>query len=269
VASFDEVLSLLPATENPKQTLFDGVPCVLHEDHRWLLPIAYFAQRNNLLPQACTVVMFDRHTDAIDPYKRAGDELGRLRQDPNLQGIVSLCSDALMKNDADWLKAGMQLGLFGDAIIFGAYDGDSEIYTDHIGNEHRIKMSASLPQHTLSDALKFDELQSMWDIVGWKVTCKDGSFLPDRPKILLTIDLDCFAIEWGEYVFAWPDKIFEGEYSNRARIGWSGREYLEGLAKKAGLIAIARESECCGGSEDAEDILQNLIHYGFSDRLSF
>jgi hypothetical protein len=109
----------------------------------------------------------------------------------------------------------------------------------------------------------------MWDILGWKVTYKDGSFLPDRPKILLTIDLDCFAIEWGEYVFAWPDKIFEGEFSKRARIGWSGREYLEGLAKKAGLIAIARESECCDGPQDAQAILQSLIRYGFDDRLSF
>jgi hypothetical protein len=64
--SFAEVLSLLPGTENPKQTYADGVPYILHEDHRWLLPLAHFAQQQGMLPKPCTIIMFDRHHDALE-----------------------------------------------------------------------------------------------------------------------------------------------------------------------------------------------------------
>ncbi len=270
---FEKVLSLLPVAENPKQTTRDGVPYILHEDHRWVLPIVHFAQENGFLPRPCTVVMYDRHTDSRDPFSRCGDELQKLRLEPSLQGIVSLCENHLLRVDDDWLKAGMQLGLFGDAVIFGS-DQDvigGAAYTDDAGEAHRLISTRLFPRHTLGDALlALDGPQLRWEILGWEVTCKSGLFLPDRPKVFLTIDLDCFAIPWDEYTFAWPNKMFEGEFSTeKTKIDWNGRDYVKGLASKAGLVAIAREHGCCGGTEDAETILQKLIHYGFDGQLSF
>jgi len=273
VSNFEEVLSLLPAAESPKQTTIGSVPCILHEDHRWVLPVVYSAQQASFLPKPCTVVMFDRHTDSLDPFGRCGHELRQLRQEPTLQGVVSLCEKHLLRVDNDWLKAGMQLGLFDDAVIFGAIENGcemSKVYSDHLGNPHRILAHRLLPRYVLGDAISRDQFGPVWDILGWEVTCKGGVFLPDQPKVFLTIDLDCFAIPWDEYTFAWPTKMFEGEFSSeRTKIDWNGRDYLKGLGSKSGLVAIAREHGCCGGMEDAETILQNLIHYGFDGQLSF
>lgn len=137
-----------PPTENPKQSTVDGLSYILHEDHRWLLPIAFSAQQRGFIPKPCTVVMCDRHHDALNPLKTASSELKRLRAEPSVQGMISLCADHLKKNDDDWLKAGMDLGIFGDAAIFGVHDYEEaehfRFYTDNAGNQHRIEITPSL-----------------------------------------------------------------------------------------------------------------------------
>lgn len=283
--SFVKAFSLLPESENPKQTSVDGIPYILHEDHRWVLPIVHFAQQQGTLPKPCTVIMFDRHHDALDPSHLAQDELKRLRIKPSLQGVTSLCAEHLRRIDDDWLKAGMELGFFGDAAILGVREdfgaAKYRLYTDHVGNQHCIEMSSTLPRSDLafkghlSDVNRRSEFESLWKILGWEHRWSDKRFhfLSDLPKILLTIDLDCFAFSWSDYTFAWPPKIFEAEFLERSDYwstsGWSGRSFLQALAKKAGLVTIARESECTGGSEDSDSILKSLLHYGFEDRVVF
>ncbi|MGC1724865.1 MAG: hypothetical protein WA755_05790 [Candidatus Acidiferrales bacterium] len=277
VDSFAELFSLLPVTENPKQASFDGIPLILHEDHRWLLPIAFLAQQKGLLPRPCTVIMFDRHHDALDPSRDALDQLKRLRVKPNPPEVVSLCAEKLKKNDDDWLKAGMEIGIFGDAVILGVHDDfEAEkyrFYRDHLGQQHAIEMTA-LPgsglahQGQLSDLARRKDLGALWKVLGWGIIEKRFRFLPDVPKTLLTIDLDCFAIEWRDYTFAWPNKIFESEFLKPSG-DWTGRSFLQELARKSGLVGIARETGCCGGPGDAEIILENLVRYGFEDRFSF
>jgi hypothetical protein len=280
--SFSGVFSLLPEAENPKQTFVDGIPYVLHEDHRWLLPIVHFAQQAGTLPKPCTVIMFDRHHDALDPPRSASDELKQLRAKPTLQGVVSLCEKSLRKTDDDWLKAGMELGFFGDAVIFGVEDDfekdNFRFYQDHQGKQHRIEMtwrprSNLAYQGHLSDLCRRSEFEPMWKILGWEIAKHRFQFLPGLPKILLTIDLDCFAIAWTDYMFEWPIKVFECEFlkpsSYRSTEQWTGRSFLQELAKKAGLVTFERESGCCGGTQDSQGILESLIHYGFDDGFSF
>jgi len=281
---FAEVFSLLPERENPKEASVDGVPYILHEDHRWLLPIAHYAQQRGALPKPCTVIMFDRHHDALDPLKRSMDDLRRLRSAPTLEGVVSLCAEErLSKIDDDWLKAGMELGLFVDAVIFGVADrlspDISTVYTDHNGDRHRIEMPYTLPRSALEytgwlgDAFRKadlrNEVQAAWEILGWDVSLKSLRFVPGLPKVLLTIDLDCFAIEWSDYIFPWPNKVFEREFLQIGTHDWTGQRFFQELAKKAGLVTFARESGCCGGPEDSASILENLIHYGFGGGFSF
>jgi hypothetical protein len=93
--TFAVLFRLLPETENPKQVFVDGVPYVLHEDHRWLLPIAHIAQEAGALPKPCTVVRYDAHQDAFVPPRGAFPELQRLRSEASLEGIVSLCNRSL------------------------------------------------------------------------------------------------------------------------------------------------------------------------------
>jgi hypothetical protein len=280
--SFDEVFSLLPKSENPRQSTIDGTPYILHEDHRWVLPIVHFAQENGALPKPCTVIMFDTHHDALNPFGSAAAELKQLRASPSLQGVVALCEKSLSKNDDDWLKAGMELGFFGDAVILGVRDDSDQesfrFYEDHQGCRHRIEMT-SRPvgnldyQGHLSDVCRRSEFEPMWNMLGWELSDHRFHFLSGLPKILLTIDLDCFAIRWTDYLFQWPTKIFEREFLEPSRYwsteGWTGKSFLQALAMKAGLVTIERETGCCGGAEESEGILRNLIHYGFDGRLSF
>ncbi len=275
--SFDEVFSLLPATENPKQTYINDAPCILHEDHRWVLPLVCVAQGEGLLPKPCTVIMFDRHHDALDPSNAAMQDLRRLRLAPEPYGVVSVCAERLKKIDDDWLKAGMELGLFGDVAIFGVdhcFGMENQIYTDQSGGRHRIEIS-HLPRAALSyqgslcDAIRRDDFGSLWEILGWSLSWRSAQFLSGLPKVFLTVDLDCFAIEWDEYIFAWPTKVFEREFLEPRTFGWTGQSFFQELVNKAGLVTIARESGCCGGRADAENILNNLIQYGFDGRVRF
>jgi len=276
--SFADIFSLLPKTENPKQTFVDGVPYILHEDHRWCLPIVLVAQQGGLLPKPCTVAMFDWHHDALNPLQSASDELKRLRIKPTIKGVTSLCAKYVKKNDDDWLKAGMELGFFGDAVIFGVDDTSERekfrSYRDHLGSTHKIEM-CTLPKNALSyegrltDAIRRDKFGTMWEILGWEVKGASARFISGLPKILLTIDLDCFAIPWRDYIIPWPDFVFESEFHVRAGHCRSGQFFFRELASKAGLVTIARETRCCGGSENAQSILQSLIHYGFEDKFSF
>ena len=274
--NFSEVFALIPESEDPKQISVDGVPYILHEDHRWVLPIVQHAQAKGLLPKPCTVVIFDWHHDTVPPYQSAADELKKLRTAPTIEGIITLCAKRLRSIDDDWLKAGMELGVFGDAVIFGVDDWEEAAsYKDHVGNRHRIEFCA-LPKSALSergqlsDLIRRDDFGSMWETLGWNAAGRIPGFTPGLPKIFLTIDLDCFAIPWRDYTFTWPDAIFESEFRSKARRDcWTGASFLQELASKAGLVTIAREAGCCGGRENAETILAKLIHYGFDDRFTF
>jgi len=271
-------LEHLPSSERVQFTRVGTTPCVLHENHRWLLPIAYLAQQERLLPMPCTLVMFDLHHDALDP--RCLEQLTAWRGTPTLQGLVSLCESHLKPLDDDWLKAGMELGLFGDAVIFGVEDASDRdklsIHTDGSGGLHRIDM-LSLPreelacQGRLSDLARRDEFGRVWDTLCWQV--RDGSFrlAEDGPRILLSIDLDCFVVRWGGYTFPWPDEVYAREFgeasSHWSTLGWSGASFLRGLVGRAGLLAICREPTCTGGPQSSGLILAKLDEFLFKGEL--
>src|SRR6266851_1736343 len=274
--SFNSIFSLLPETENPKQGAIEGVPCILHEDHRWLLPIAHVAQEAGILPKPCTVVMYDSHHDAFNPQPGAFPKLRQLRARPSLRGLVSLCGQFLSNADNDWLKAGMEIGMFGDAAVFGVEDPSNcpnGVYIDRAGLAHRIECdneipgtTALSPQGHLADVCRMSEFRPLWQLVGWESSHHTFRFVPNLRKILLSIDLDCFSVMVQNHLCQWPTKVFREELLKPATCGWTGAAFLRALAMKAGLVTIEREHGCCGGREESEGILRNLIQYGFDGR---
>jgi hypothetical protein len=279
-----EKLQILGSLDGLTKLTHDSCPCYAHRDHRFTLPIARFAQDEEHLPKPCTLVLFDAHHDAVEPDVMA-DIADLRRRNVPLNELVQLCSGRLRQKDDDWVKAGMELGLFRDVVIFGAelnvrpqYLDTENSFSDHTGEEHRLEicsefLGSSLEyQGDLGDLCRRQELAGFWDILGWNLIPQKGfTFAEDETRILLSIDLDYFVVRWGNFLFPWPNEVFKREFHETSDYGstngWTGKMFFNALAEKAGLIDIALEPSCCGGIDKAYRIFASLNHHLFDDRL--
>jgi len=246
---------------------------LIHKDHRWLLPLIHVAQQLGDLPTPANLVMFDHHHDAFEP--QCLNEIVALRaQGVTTAALVDLCANHLSTVDNDWLQAGMQLGLIKDAVLFGVDEWDREnfpmVLTDVAGQAHRIEImwlpgSELSYQGSLSDLAKSYALEQAWDILGWQHHAEIGFRFAEEPKIVLDFDLDCFKLDWTDYTFPFPQEVFEREFLTPSRYhsvnGVTGRDFVLGLAAKAGLVTIATEPNHCGGQEKAQHILECVSKY--------
>ena len=277
--AFSELFPLLPAKENPKHAFVGGVSYIIHEDHRWLLPIVNSAQQWNLLPKPCTLVMFDAHKDSVDPT--CLEVLSAARANLTSQQLVDICKTQLRILDDDWIKAGIELGIFGDAVVFGGWRGDDthdvDVYEDKTTSKNHSFIKSGLPLHALgyqgelSDWARTAKYQHLWKLLGWQLGADGFDFVQGLSPIALSIDLDCFTAQWRGYNFPWPDEIFETEFLQPSTYdltrGWTGKRFLNALIQRAGLVTFAREGECTAGPAKGRHILRSLNQYVFSDRL--
>lgn len=213
IASLDQIEGLKRFSWKDKDVL-------LHEDHRWVLPLVADAQQRGVLPRPVRVILFDRHTDAAEP--------GPLTIDTSVEGVLHCCNTELSRHDDDWIIAGIRLGLLADVFIFGVEDrmGDLPKQVGEYGIYGRFEMPGKLG--TVGARAR--------EVLDWT----------DSP-ILLDIDLDCFAYAYRDRVRAWGDEIFEDEFGPSLPLF---REFLE----RAGMVTVCREAGCCGGEENADRI---------------
>jgi uncharacterized protein YoaH (UPF0181 family) len=216
--------------------------------------------------------MFDAHHDALEPA--CLDRIRSLRAGGFSTGdVIELCRQDLRQLDDDWLRAGMHLGLIGDAVVFGVENHFNEFpmdFTDKSGCAHRIEL-LELPGHglgyqgSLSDLAKSYAYDRAWEILGWEYRNGGGFWFRPEPKLVLDFDLDCFAINWRDYTLPWPEEVFRGEFlevsTYFSTAGLNGQQFVRGLVEKAGLITIASKPDHCGGERKASEILAMLIHY--------
>jgi len=272
-------LSDLKEIDELRQVSLGEHKCFLHKEHRWVLPIIFYNQQKKILSHPCTLVMFDAHHDTLSPNCK--EDILRIKEAKlTFDELVTLCQERLSDRDDDWVKAGMELGLIDDAVIFGVENGvisgNIEKYEDQQGNAHKIKL-LDLPHEELddrgdlSDIIRSEALSEFWKILGWQYN-HQFSFVKDRKKILLDFDLDCFMVHWRGYKFPWPDEIFEKEFlaplNHRPTSGWTGKGFLNGLMNKAALVTIAREPNFCDGEKKANEILGKVNHFLFDDKLN-
>lgn len=257
------------------------LPTVVHDEHRWTLPVLWLARERGLVPASCLLVVFDSHHDAVAP--RQG--VDRLRAFVNgsaqdLTAALELGTSALCELNDDWICASMELGLVGDAVVIGVEEqwDAPKAYTDANGTEHRIfylshPSSAFGYQGSLSDVVRTPELQPMWDVLGWQ-RAAGGVFqlASGGSPIVVSIDLDCFRMVWDDYQMPWPRQAFEDRYQSVAdyfsTAGWTGRQLVRGLLNRAALLDIAREPKHCGGYTNSLRILSKLQRFVFGARLS-
>lgn len=213
-------LDRLKQIDGLKQFDWNGKPVLLHEDHRWVLPLVADAQHRGLLPKPVRVILFDRHTDAAEP--------GPLTPATSVDEVFQRCETELSHHDDDWIIAGIRLGLLADVFIFGVDDrmGDLPKQVDDFGIFGRFEMPAKLGQVGVRAR----------EVLDWTTS-----------PILLDIDLDCFAYAYRDRVMPWDASVFASEFGPSLPMF---QEFLN----RAALITVCREAGCCGGEDHADQI---------------
>lgn len=267
-------LSDLKEIDELRQVSFGKCDCLLHKDHRWVLPIIFHKQQKKILPHPCTLVTFDAHHDILAPSCK--EDILRIKKTGiTFDELVNLCQEKLREDDDDWINTGIELGLIDNAVIFCVRDRRNSFhldkYEDQQGNINKIKLLGLLGEELkcrgdLSDISRLEDLSELWKILGWQYN-QQFSFAQDGRKILLDFDLDYFTVKWRAYCFPWPDEVFKKEFLVQSNSGWTGKDFLNGLINKAALLTIAREPDFCGGDTKATEILGKVNRFLFDNKL--
>lgn len=277
----DELAPLKEVDRLRRLTLPDTL-AFAHDDHRFLLPLAHFGQERGVLPKPCKVVMMDRHHDGLAPRKaETMDAIRRLRAEGiTYPALIEFTRDALSSLDDDWLRAGMELGMFTDAVVFGVEEDLGEnpfSFVDHLGQEHRIWTNRGLPgecfghQGNLSDLARSYALEALWDLLDWEMRAEGFGFKQGAETVLVSLDLDAFVMPWEDFTFAWRTEVWASRFLDSSTYGtasgWSGKRFTQALLKRAGMLTIAREPKHCGEEVEMQQVFDDLNRFVFDGAL--
>ncbi len=264
-----------------------GPRCLMHRDHRWTLVILDWAQTRGLVPRPCNLVLFDAHHDTCPPHcHRRLDETRRAGL--TAEELFDIClgsqhaeDERLSTKDDDWIQAGMRLGLIGNAVVFGVHHPGMDFprrVEDAVGETHWIDVlprpnSALGYQGAPGDTVKVN--RRAWEIIGWEQQGERRWFRQEGPPFLLDIDLDYFAVSWEDYLFPWPEEVFQREFMTPSEQpstqGRTTRDFFMGLLDRASLLTISTEPRHCGDGDHegpkVESILRRMNEYAFEGRL--
>jgi hypothetical protein len=238
-------------------------PTFLHDDHRWVLPIFAWAQITGLTKTPSLLVLFDRHTDFANSFLIA-DKQGRelateYNSVPTIEAAIEICSQYADPNDGDWVSTGMELGIIGDAVVFGAESGNrcderqGFSYRDVQGRNHSF-WSLPWPSDCLGHqgylADHYRQPKGLWNALGWK----PGRLRLEDRSVILDFDLDAFAIDFHlGPVFPWPERIFDHQFNSKSNAssvdGMTAAEFISALIQESPLTTMAREPNYCGGEK--------------------
>lgn len=280
----NKILSKLVELDDWQKISGLSVESYLHKDHRYCLIPALNKKLKDDKFQPITLIGFDFHHDTCSPSDAALEKLSKFKGSVELETFVKFVDEELKKNDDDWIKAGMELGIIDNAIIFGVkqtIQNRVSVYTDQGGKEHKIVLLHQTPGEMfsfkggLSDLALDYEFADIWQILGWKLdaSTKKFSLNETSQNYWLNIDLDCFIIDWESYTFPWEEIVFNDRFkkdeSYGAAKGWTGVKFIEEVLKKANLLTICTEPGCCGGINNSQIILERVNKYMFNNEMNF
>src|SRR5208282_4294347 len=206
----------LKVIDHLEELLFSKCKCFLHDNHRWVLPIIYFAQNEGLLPSPCNIVMFDYHRDDLTPLS-VTEIRSVCVKGLSMDSLIFLCENGLSPKNDDWLKAGMELGMIAHAALFGHENGRKclEEYKDSIGTPHHIAYLGlpleEMDKGKLDDPFTCDHIDQIFEIMGLTIDCNGTG-----ETILLDIDLDYFKVDIflgsNTYAIPWPIEAFNDQF---------------------------------------------------------
>lgn len=278
----DELKELIKLDELQKGSYDHQVDCYLHRDHRWNLPVIFYYQQIGILPKPCKLLMFDMHDDGCDVSQKTLDKIKNEFNNLKVFEIIEICKSYLNPQDDDWVKAGIELGIFSNIIAFGVHEKFNKSHYDYVdfrGNSHSLNC-LGLPidelggRGHLDDLCKRDAMVEVWEDLNWAFIPQTGfEFRKSDEKLLIDIDLDCFSIHWNDYTFPWLKEVYNDKFLKKScyweKRPWTGQSFFHGLLDQAGLITIAKEPSFCGGEIKAKRILHDINRYLFGSKLEF
>jgi hypothetical protein len=246
---------------------YDGKPVIVFEDHRTTLRVLKHAIDIGFVRASTNMIIFDHHDDFCDPYCGL-ERLKEFGAGPiNERTLSDFVEWELCRNDDDWIKVGMHLGLIGDVLLVGAEkDHNIEISCDAGGifrdmhdRPHKVVNVSHIwdglqYQGWISDLARARELEPIWKIVGWDPRSKE--FEPEA-DLVLDIDLDCFSADsWGQTLALRADLFNHLLTSVANEMHISALNWIRKCMLSAKYVSIATESIYCGGYNE----MMNTFH---------
>lgn len=236
-------------------------PIVLYNDHRCLLNVLYEAKQE--FGGVHDVFYFDYHDDANDLTTDERKGVIYLGANYLLRDLWDFVEFVSASDDGSWLKAGLELNLINNAIVFGAEEHSNiqtvgpKLYRDMQSRPHLIDC--------IKDVGDWTERYYCYDRVsGYQK--KQVDLINHSSKFVLDFDLDCFSsgircVAGGLGIgstIAVPEVLFK-KFVNKTSV----KKLLDYLISKANVITICMEPGCCGGFGESYRILYLLDRYLF------
>ena len=251
---------------------------VLSLDSCWTLPVIKLAVDAGLVLPPVTLVMLDRHRDALPPADP--DVLAAYDPvDGTLEELVALVRDVCSPRDDDWVTAGMELGLVGNAVQFGHEDDEDAprspvaVYRDRKGREHRrFTLGRPVVELSYGGALADRTHQAadggLWDVLGWDPATQR---IAPAGALWFDIDLDFATVKWETYVLAYTRSMFMGEFLRRCSSQYYHEFRPAALFRRciaaSGGVSVASEPGWCDGPARAKTILGTMNRLLFGSAL--
>lgn len=257
----------------------DRLDVLVYEDHRTILTVLAFAKELGSIAFPVNLVYHDLHDDCFSPSPSAMKIIRDFQKTwPGLREFWSFVEWDLGREDHDWLIAGMELGLIGDAILIGGeevreIENREPTHTDSLGRAHHLfsvgHVYSGLGHHGwLTDFAAPERFRRCWSALGWNGRRFEG----DLPApLVVDFDLDCFTIAApGARRIAWPLEIMEELFrtSGAPDTHYDARSFLRWLMSRAAFVTICRESRYCGGSKQAQRVLEQLDRLIFNSEIT-
>ncbi|MEO8086224.1 MAG: hypothetical protein ABI763_05370 [Bacteroidota bacterium] len=244
---------------------------VIYEDHRTILNVLHKLKEANKIDSSLNLIMFDAHDDFCNLRPNALSKIKGLLKGLTDKKLSSFVEFELNGLDDDWVKAGMELGLIGDCILFNSTESSirlkEEYETKDFGKKKFFNLgevwSTMGSRGCLGDIVRSDEYKELWESLDWEYSNDNiFDFKKERKKYVFDIDLDCFTTKIFEKTVAIPQRILNQKFKELRRSDTNyytnSLQFVKRLIEDAELVTICMESDYCGGIREAQDIFNSV-----------
>lgn len=252
----------------------------IYEDHRTILNILTGLKKVKQLSEPPNLIMFDRHDDYCNvQVDEKLNRLSELSKDLEIEKVNQFVEFELNPLDDDWVKAGMELGVIGDCILFNEQNSNigykEEYDTRNFGQKTMYNAgdiwNSLRSRGNLGDAVKSENFEDLHNALDWHFSERRFAFKSERKKFVLDFDLDCFTVDIYGKTYSLPHNILLEKLTDRIYSDYhsyfSSADFIKDLISDAEIITICSEVGCSGGIREAQKIFNSIDVILFDEQL--